>query len=314
MSKVGVSPLRYAGGKARAINKITKHVPGDVERIVSPFAGGCSLEIYWANNLPKVKEVIAYDIFKPLVNFWNIILTRPDDLAKALSQYKPTKEFFTETREKLKAVWDIKAEDIKIDDPLERAAIYYYNHQCSYGPMFLGWPSSVYLKEDVYAEILNRVKNFRCPKLKVLQGNCLATIPAHKKDFLYLDPPYFEEGKMFKALYPNCNFPIHHAGFPHEPLRNLLYEHEGRFVLSYNDCPTIREWYGQYKRHFPKWHYSYQQGEKRIGKNRIEAKKKDSKKDSHEILIVNTSVKKSKTKQDDLAFKGHFELEDEVTS
>jgi DNA adenine methylase len=293
MSKKSITPLRYAGGKSRAIDIITGYLREDAERkgrIVSPFAGGCSLEIYWADNL-RVDEVVAYDIFKPLVNFWNVILTKPNDLADALSQYKPTKEYFTEKREYLKSVWNIEKEEIEIKDEVEQASLYYYNHQCSYGPMFLGWPSSVYLKQCVYDKIIKNVRDFRCPKLKVRFANFLDSIPNHKNDFLYLDPPYYEEGKMFKALYPNCNFPIHHRGFPHEKLRDLLYNHKEKFALSYNSCPTIKEWYAQYKQKFPKWHYSYQQGEKRIGKNRIEAKKEDSKKKSHEILILNVSSK-----------------------
>jgi DNA adenine methylase len=289
MSRESLSPLRYAGGKARAIDIISRHVPSNVKRIVSPFAGGCSLEIYWAKELGFIEEVIAYDIFKPLVNFWNVILTSPTELADELLKYEPTKEFFTETRKKLKKAWNLEKEIIEIDNPIEQAAIYYYNHQCSYGPMFLGWPSSVYLQPDVYDNIVKRVRDFKCPKLKVRFSSFIDSIPLYNNDFLYLDPPYFEEGKMFKALYPNCNFPIHHKGFPHDKLRDLLYAHKGEFVLSYNNCDTIKDWYKNYKSFFPEWHYSYQQGEQRIGKNRKIAKKKDSTKASHEILILNTT-------------------------
>jgi DNA adenine methylase len=137
---------------------------------------------------------------------------------------------------------------------------------------------------------------------------------------MYIDPPYYDGGedgnKLFKPLYPNCNFPIHHRGFHHEALKDLLYKHSGGFLLSYNDCPTIRKWYPTptYKQEFPKWHYSYAQGETRLGKNRVGEKvdgldkeqrkellfknvdetdqakklKKTLKKESHEILVINT--------------------------
>ena len=290
---VSKTPLRYAGGKTRAIKIITPHIPKDVQRIVSPFAGGCSLEINWAQTMP-VDEVIAYDIFDVLVNFWNVILKDPDRLADALSQFKANKTAYTEQRLRLKAWWD---DELEIKDKVELAALYYYNHQLSYGPMFLGWQSSVYLKEDVYAGIIEKVRNFRCPKLKVKLGTFDKSIPKHQGEFLYLDPPYYtaEEGgnKMFKPIYPNSNFAIHHKGFDHSKLHDLLMAHEGQYVLSYNDCPTIRKWYAKDKQLFPKWLYSFQQGETRIGKNRIEAGVKDSTKDSHEILIVNTKVDNS---------------------
>jgi DNA adenine methylase len=64
--------------------------------------------------------------------------------------------------------------------------------------------------------------------------------------------------------------------------------HPNEYILSYNDCPTIREWYKKDVQLFPKWHYSYQQGELRIGKNRISEGKISPTKESHEILIINT--------------------------
>jgi len=278
------SILRYAGGKSRAIKIITPFIPKDTKRIVSPFAGGCSLEIHWANNLP-VDEVIAYDVFDILVNFWNVALKQPDTLADALAEYKPTKDCYYENKEILKQHFLNKS---IITDKVKLAASYYYNHQCSYGPMFLGWASSVYLTEKTYNKIIDNVRNFRCPKLQVKLCSFEKSIIQHTNDFIYLDPPYYtgENTKMFKAIYPNSNFPIHHKGFDHTKLSELLHKHNEKFILSYNDCDAVREMYKEYNQTFPKWHYSFQQGESRIGKNRIDAGKEDVKKDSHEILII----------------------------
>ena len=47
-----ISPLRYPGGKTKAIGLITQYLPDVLtKKIVSPFIGGASLEIAWANNL-----------------------------------------------------------------------------------------------------------------------------------------------------------------------------------------------------------------------------------------------------------------------
>ena len=81
------------------------------------------------------------------------------------------------------------------------------------------------------------------------------------------------------------NIPIHHDGFNHEQLRDLLHNHKGKFVLSYNNCETIREYYKDFEQVFPVWNYSMGNGETRIGKNREEAGITNSK-DSHEILII----------------------------
>ena len=83
-----VSPLRYPGGKTKAIGLITQYLPDVMpKKIVSPFLGGGSLEIAWANNL-DVDEVVCGDVFHPLVIFWNYILSDPNKLADELEKFQ----------------------------------------------------------------------------------------------------------------------------------------------------------------------------------------------------------------------------------
>ena len=51
------------------------------------------------------------------------------------------------------------------DSKLLQAVYYYYNMQLSYGPMFLGWPSSVYLKNDRYTKIVKKLENQEIKKV-----------------------------------------------------------------------------------------------------------------------------------------------------
>lgn len=333
------SPIRYAGGKTRAAKLIARYVPQNTRRIISPFLGGASIELYLAKtrydridndgNKNDI-EVIGYDIFQPLVEFWNVILTQPNELADALMEYKPTEECFTSVREELKKWWEKnrpiveRKEKFELKNKVKFVAMYYFNHQYSYGPMFLGWPSSVYLNEKTHKKIVEKIRNFKCPNLTVKLGDFKDVITNHSRDLIYADPPYYDRGnnnKLFKPLYPNCNFPIHHKGFEHEELRDLLLSHRGGFILSYNDCSTIREWYKNYIQEFPKWHYSYSQGETRFGENRVgknvmglnkeqrkklilkdaedeekeEILKNTLKKESHEILIIDPSIIKKQS-------------------
>ena len=91
---------------------------------------------------------------------------------------------------------------------------------------------------------------------------------------------------MFRGIYPQRNFPVHHNGFDHGALRDLLLKHEGGFILSYNDCQTIREWYKNFYIVDVEWQYTLGQGETRIGKNRIENGAEHHVKKSHELLII----------------------------
>jgi DNA adenine methylase len=300
--RVSLSPLRYAGGKSKAIGHILQHFPElRSKRIVSPFFGGGSFELAMATQLGF--EVIGYDVFGLLVNFWQQLLTRPEAFADELAKLVPDKENFTRNRHILLAHWEtIKPADLVYTtrNPLElteeertrlasnallQAVYYYYNMQLSYGPMFLGWPSSVYLKPDRFKGIVDRIRTFEAETLSVRCDSFENVIRNHPDDFLFLDPPYYLDGdsKMFKGLYPNCNFAIHHKGFNHELLRDLLKTHRGGFFLTYNDCSTIREWYAEFQQEFPTWQYTFGQGETRIGKNRPDA---DTTKESHEIFII----------------------------
>lgn len=301
--RVSLSPLRYPGGKSNAVGIILENMPKlKTKKIVSPFFGGGSFEIALSSQLGY--EVVGYDIFGVLVNFWNQILHHPKELADELEKLIPDTENYTRNRHILISFWDkIKPADLdyktkqKVDlteeektmldnNRLLQAAYYYYNMQLSYGPMFMGWPSSVYLDAKKYAGIVERVRSFSPGKLSVACASFEEVIQKHPNDFLFLDPPYYLGGdsKMFKGIYPNSNFAIHHDTFDHKLMCELLKHHKGGFFITYNDCPTIREMYKDYTQKFPKWQYTYGQGETRIGKNREETH--DNKKESHEIFII----------------------------
>ena len=292
------TPIRYAGGKSRAFDFISSYIPfwPRPKRIISPFMGGGSLEVRWAHEMGI--QVEAFDVFDVLVNYWKHQIDSPTRLYDILKGLEPSKEQYDEIKDVL-LHWDkvqtmfkdwktdhYDRKSTPLDDDLG-AAYYWFNHNLSYGPMFLGWFSSIYLKkESLYENSIERVRDFNCPNLSVQESSFDKVIPNYKKDFIYADPPYYmeksEDNKMFKAIYPNSNFPLHHMHFDHELLRDQLHSHEGKFILSYNDCEWVRENYKDFTFKTPEWAYSYGQGETRIGKN----KKNNEPKQSHEILII----------------------------
>ena len=286
------APIRYPGGKSLAVGHILELLPSNIEKVISPFIGGGSVEIAISKELDI--PVIGYDIFDILVNFWQILLnpTLKEKMLNILYELKPDKETYNEVKEELKKHWEWNQykKGIKenlIEDKAKLAAYYYFNYNLSYGPGFLGWASSVYLNEKKYNTLLEKLRNFKNEKLEVYCADFKEVLKKHQNDFLYLDPPYYigEDSKMFKGIYPMRNFPVHHNGFLHETLRDMLKEHKGGFILSYNDCPTIRDYYENFEQYFPSWQYTMGQGEKRIGKYRKERDCDTNIKESHEILI-----------------------------
>lgn len=132
-------PLRYAGGKSLGVGHVVEQMPDGLETLVSPFMGGGAVEIACAAALGI--QVQAYDIFDILVNYWQVQLTSSQQLAEKLERWHPTKARYAEVKQKLKAHWQAET---RIENPLELAAHYWFNHNLSYGPGFLGRMSKIY--------------------------------------------------------------------------------------------------------------------------------------------------------------------------
>jgi DNA adenine methylase len=282
--RICISPLRYAGGKSKAIGLILENLPRLKEKkIVSPFFGGGSFELCVSQNLGF--QVIGYDIFNILVNFWDVLINKKDSFILELEKMVVDKDNFDYNRHVLLNYWNkVKPEDLNYktqkvvelkendktlldNDNVKQAVYYYYNMTLSYGPMFLGWPSSVEINKDKFIRKIEKLKKLNLTNISIECSDFESVILKHRDDFLFLDPPYYLEGdsKMFKGMYPNCNFAIHHNNFDHKKMHTLLKDHKG-------------------------WQYTYGQGETRIGKNRKESNKKDNIKDSHEIIIICPSI------------------------
>ena len=298
------TPIRYAGGKSKAYKIITEYIPRlpYPQRIISPFIGGGSLESKWSSELDI--PVYGFDIFDALINFWSVLLSRPNDLADRLRELKPTKEEYEKVKEILLR-WGYtqdmlkdwhtdyyKREPIELSE-LDAAAYYFFNHNLSYGPMYLGWMSKIYQSQTKWDKMTHYIGSYRNPNLEVCKASFDEIIPNYPNDLIYLDPPYYlkkdDDNKMLKGMYPNCNIDVHHTGFNHELLRDLLHNHKGTFILSYNNCETIREYYKDFTLVYPEWHYSYQAGETRVGKYKKERGVEHNKNESHEILIIKDS-------------------------
>ena len=147
------------------VGHIVEHIPEDVPLLVSPFIGGGSVEIACAKELRI--QVLAYDIFDILVNYWQVQLESADALAERLEQWESSKEQYAKIKQRLKAHWN---KDNPIEDSLELAAHYWFNHNLSYGPGFLGWMSKIYESPKRYVRAVEKVRCFQSPTLAVEVG------------------------------------------------------------------------------------------------------------------------------------------------
>ena len=101
--RVVVSPIRYAGGKSLAVGHVIELLPDTIERVISPFFGGGSVEIAMSKFLDL--EVIGFDIFDILCNYWKYQIEQPGLLYEKLKELQPEKDTFEKIRLVLNDVW-----------------------------------------------------------------------------------------------------------------------------------------------------------------------------------------------------------------
>ena len=65
------TPLRYPGGKSRAVSKLFQFIPDlkGVKEYREPFLGGGSVALEVTKRYPKI-EMWVNDLYEPLYNFW----------------------------------------------------------------------------------------------------------------------------------------------------------------------------------------------------------------------------------------------------
>ena len=112
------------------------------------------------------------------------------------------------------------------------------------GVTFAGWSSLLPGRSRLH---LDRMRAFKAPNLRVRLADWHDTLN-HQGDncFAYLDPPYMTG----RDLYGKGG--DYHKRFDHARLRDVLLQRDN-WVMSYNDCETLRDWYSGYRFEALQW-------------------------------------------------------------
>lgn len=246
------SPLRYPGGKSRACKKldIILNKYFDVSKfttILSPFFGGGSFEFYLQNKYNK--NIICNDKFKPLYNFWNSCKTNKDELCRELSKnLNITKMKFNKLRNKI----------MSLTNNLRQAIYYFIINRCSFsGSTLSGGFSEEASKKRFTKSSIDRINKLNLSNFEIynLDFSDFITNYHNDKYFMFLDPPYFIDGKLY-GLSGDMN-----EDFDHEKLYNLISQ-KSHWILTYNDCEYIRKLYKKFTIETINWSYGMNKSKK----------------------------------------------------
>ena len=247
------SPLRYPGGKSRAVQQIVDLFPPELDTLVSPFFGGGSVELACAAQGVKVH---GYDGFEPLVNFWQVAIEDAVNLSKVVYNYHPlTRPMF----------YALQKRYFGLSDRVDRAAAFFALNRSSYsGTTLSGGMSPGHPRFTDSA--IERLANLQVGDLNVDHADFKDSLAMHSDDFLYLDPPYANGGNLYG------NRGDMHQDFDHEGLADILRSRDG-WVLSYNNCDMVQDIYSGYEFVTPEWTYGM-----------------SNRKTSNEVLILSKDI------------------------
>jgi DNA adenine methylase len=227
------SPLRYPGGKSRAVERIAALVP-HFDEFREPFVGGGSVFVYLKQKFPDRKFWIN-DKYPELATFWREMKANPVLVAAQIRRWK--NDFAGGGRQLFYFLRENKANF----NATELAAAFFVFNRITFSGTTEAGGFSVQAFEKRFTESsITRLE--KIPPLlrdvRITDSDYEKVINADGQDvFLFLDPPYFSATDS--ALYgKNGNL---HKTFDHERFAATLKTCPHRWLLTYDDSPYIRE-------------------------------------------------------------------------
>ncbi|GAB4456779.1 MAG: DNA adenine methylase [Bacteroidales bacterium] len=248
------SPLRYPGGKSKAIKFITPLIP-DFEEYREPFVGGGSVFVYLKQKYPNKKFWIN-DIYENLYHFWFQAQQNPNELIRQIQYWRDNSKVGKELHRYL-------LENIDSFDALKKAAAFFVFNRITFsGTTESGGFSNAAFNRRFTQSSIARVKELS----KILYNTKITNLDYQqvietegKNVFIFLDPPYYSATKS--ALYgKNGNL---HKIFDHERFAEVLKNTKHKWLITYDDSEYIRELFSF--ANIREWNLTY--GMRNVGNN-----------------------------------------------
>lgn len=228
------SPLRYPGGKSRAVQQMKFLLPNEFEEYREPFVGGGSFFIYLKQKRPELKIWIN-DLNPELYYFWKYVQIDSEKLAKEVIKVKKERkngqELFTDL---LRVKSDTLTE-------FDRAVRFFVLNRITFsGVVESGGYSQLAFESRFTDSSIDRVSKIGSlledVKITHLDYRQLLR-DGGKLVFTFLDPPYFKATKS--RLYGKNG--ILHTGFNHDEFAQEMKNCSHSWLITYDDSPEIRE-------------------------------------------------------------------------
>lgn len=231
------TPLRYPGGKSRALANLFRFLPdlSQASEYREPFLGGGSVAIEIGKRYPNL-DIWVNDLYEPLYNFWRELQENGREMRDQLVQLKnrhpepvSAKLLFLDAKEKVN------------DDQtsnLSRAVSFYIVNKCSFSGLTESSSFSKQASESNFSmRGIDKLPDYSLmiKKWKITNLRYQELFTDNKDIFTYLDPPY-EIGSNLYGKKGNM-----HKGFDHDGFAAICDRFVGPQLVSYNSSQLIRD-------------------------------------------------------------------------
>ena len=232
------TPLRYPGGKSRALSKLFQFIPNlsDYTEYREPFLGGGSVAIEVSKRYPHLK-IWVNDLYEPLYNFWRQIQNNGEEIKDKLIEYKS----LYPNPDKARGLF-VESKELVNDqtlDSLDRAVRFYIVNKCSFSG----------LTENSSFSQQASISNFSMNGIEKLTGyqeiisNWKFTNESYEQlfsddrsVFVYLDPPYEIKDNLYGGKGGTM-----HKRFDHDEFAIQCDRYASSQLVSYNSDQIIRD-------------------------------------------------------------------------
>ena len=231
------TPLRYPGGKSRAVSKLFQYIPdlNNHKEFREPFLGGGSVALEITKRYPHI-EIWVNDLYEPLYNFWCELQDNGQDLEDAILSKKnhypdrdTARELFNNSKEEIN-----DQEKSKFD----RAVAFYIVNKCSFSGLTECSSFSPQASESNFSfrgierlsEYSKLIENWTITNLSYER-----MLSDEKDIFVYLDPPYDIKDNLYGKKG------VMHKTFDHDEFAYWCDHYTASMLISYNSDQIVKD-------------------------------------------------------------------------
>lgn len=217
--------LSWIGGKKSLRKQLLAEFPESIDRYVEVF-GGAGWLLFSKEEHAKFE--VYNDVNSNLVNLFRCVKYHPEALQQELDYILMSRKMFFDSVDQL---------GIRGQTDIQRAARFFIVVRESFGndmKSFCCNNRGITKMKDYLGEVSERLE-----RVIIENQDFEKILKTYDRSgtLFYLDPPYYEAEKY----YPDRFNPDDHIR-----LQSTLRIIKGKFLLSYNDCPEIRDLYTGY--------------------------------------------------------------------